>query len=324
MRYLRHTLTLLACAATALSPLALPAAEPVPSWLYPMAGELPAKPYNTTIALGLADSKVSYTQAQLFDQFAVPDWHPDAHAPMPEVVAHGRKPQVFACGYCHLANGLGRPENASLAGLPSAYILQQLADFKSGARRSAWPGSYAPADSMVQVAAHLDAADAAAAAEYFSRQPLQRRRAQLAESAAVPRLEVAGWTYLIAPGGQTEALGDRLLEFAPDTVRDERRDDEMQYAAYVPPGSIARGRVIASAGVSGGIACNTCHGADLRGMAVFPPLAGRSPTYILRQLYAFKNGTRNSAAAQPMLPVAASLSVPDMIAVAAYAASLNP
>jgi cytochrome c553 len=287
--------------AAVLSPLALPAAEPVPSWLYPMAGKLPVQPYNTTVELRLADSKVTYTQAQLFDQFAVPDWHPDSHPPMPEVVAHGRRPEVFACGYCHLANGQGRPENASLAGLPSAYILQQLADFKSGARRSAWPGKYAPADSMVQVATNLSAADATAAAEYFSRLVL-RQRAQVAQSATIPRLEVAAWTYLVVPGGQTEALGDRLLEFAPDGVRDERRDDQMQYSAYVPPGSIARGKTIATAGVSGGIACTTCHGADLRGMAVFPPIAGRSPTYILRQLYAFKNGTRHSAAAQPMVP----------------------
>src|SRR5476651_2275353 len=136
MPHPRLALGVVACFAALLSPLTLPAAEPVPAWLYPMAGRLPAKPYDTTVGLGLKDSKLTYTQAQLFDQFAVPDWHPDSHAPLPEVVAHGRRPEVFACGYCHLANGQGRPENAALAGLPSAYILQQLADFKSHARRS--------------------------------------------------------------------------------------------------------------------------------------------------------------------------------------------
>jgi hypothetical protein len=43
---------------------------------------------------------------------------------------------VFACGFCHLPNGLGRPENSSLAGLPASYIVQQVADFKSGARKA--------------------------------------------------------------------------------------------------------------------------------------------------------------------------------------------
>ncbi len=323
MRHPTLILLLAVWLACATSPLARAAAEPVPAWLYPMAGTLPAQPYNGTVALTLTDSRVTYTQAQLMDEFAVPDWHPEAHGPMPEVVARGRRPQVFACGYCHLANGQGRPENASLAGLPVAYILQQLEDFKSGARRSAWPGRYAPADSMLQVAMNLSAADAAAAAEYFAKQVL-RQRAQVTESTAIPRLEVSAWTYLLAPGARSEALGERLLEFAPDAVRDERRDDHMQYSAYAPPGSIQRGRAIATSGATGSIACNTCHGADLRGMAVFPPIAGRSPTYILRQLYAFKNGTRHSTAAQPMLSVVAPLSVSDMIAVSAYAASLKP
>jgi cytochrome c553 len=57
-------------------------------------------------------------------------------------------------------------------------------------------------------------------------------------------------------------------------------------------------------------------------MGLIPPLAGRYPTYIVRQLLAFKTGARYTAASQPMQAVVARLSVEDMIAVAAYAASL--
>src|SRR2546427_13286230 len=57
----------------------------------------------------------------------------------PPVVAQGRKPDVFACGFCHRADGPGGPENSALAGLPAAYIVQQMNDYKSGARRTAVP-----------------------------------------------------------------------------------------------------------------------------------------------------------------------------------------
>ena len=42
---------------------------------------------------------------ELPDFFLAPDWHPGNHPPMPEVVARGRKPEVFACGFCHRADG---------------------------------------------------------------------------------------------------------------------------------------------------------------------------------------------------------------------------
>ena len=71
------------------------------------------------------------TRTQALDSFNVPDWHPEEHPAMPDVVEHGRKPSVRGCGYCHLPNGLGRPENASLAGLPAAYIEQQVAGFQA-------------------------------------------------------------------------------------------------------------------------------------------------------------------------------------------------
>lgn len=327
MRNTKAMVALLWAAATLLAaPLGAADADNnvVPAWLFPPEGDLPSPPYNTVLALHLADSSMTHTQAQLFDQFAVPDWHPKAHPPMPPVVAHGRKPDVYACGYCHLSTGLGRPENATLAGLPAWYIVQQVANFKSGARRTAWRQEpYAPTDAMVQIAQHAVPADVQAAANYFSKlKPMQRSK--VTEALEIPRPQVTGWTYVPAAGGGTEALGERLIEMAPDARRDELRDDEMQYVAYVPPGSIARGKIIVTTGAGETIPCVACHGANLKGMATFPPIAGRSATYILRQLYAFKTGTRKEVAAQPMHGVVGGLGNSDMIAVSAYVASLTP
>jgi len=93
----------------------------------------------------------------------------------------------------------------------------------------------------------------------------------------------------------------------------------------VPPGSIARGRRLAREGADGpATACETCHGPALRGIGLTPPLAGRSPGYLLRQLLAFKAGTRHGDTGLPMQPVAAQLAVTQMIDAVAYAASLPP
>jgi len=70
--------------------------------------------------------------------------------------------------------------------------------------------------------------------------------------------------------------------------------------------------------------CGGCHGADLRGSGQVPPIAGRSPTYIVRQLLAFQRGARASRAAEPMRPVVAQLQIDDLIAVAAYVARQAP
>jgi cytochrome c553 len=74
-------------------------------------------------ALGLQD--VEGANAILPWAFVVNDPAPDdAEAPDPdEVVSRGGGDGVAACGYCHLPNGQGKPENAGLAGQPFEYIL---------------------------------------------------------------------------------------------------------------------------------------------------------------------------------------------------------
>ena len=78
---------------------------------------------------------------------------------MPEIVAKGRT-DVRACALCHYPNGQGRPENGPVSGLPAAYIVQQLMDFKNGTRVSSEPRMGPPAN-MVRLAKAMTAEDIA-------------------------------------------------------------------------------------------------------------------------------------------------------------------
>ena len=302
-----------------------PGSIEVPAWLFPLVPETPAHPiFDDVKPLQVPHSKVSYTEARLNNFFNVPDWRPTSHSAMPPIVAGGRRPDVYACGFCHTAGGQGRPENASIAGLPAAYIMSQVLDFKSGARKSAYAGAYRPADRMIHAVTYATDEELSAAAAYFSVQTLHPR-VVVVERARVSRSHVVGWVYAADKDGESELLGQRLLEFAPDPVRHEHRDDEMRYIAYVPPGSINRGKRVAAAGVdSPANACTVCHGPQLKGAGPIPPIAGRSPTYILRQLLAFQTGARAGATGLPMRAVTKNLTIDNMIDAAAFAASLPP
>src|SRR5258708_2607691 len=61
-----------------------------------------------------------------------------------------------------------------------------------------------------------------------------------------------------------------------------------------------------------------------KGWARSPGIAGRSPSYIVRQLYDFKHGARAGADSAQMKPSVEKLSIRGMISLAAYAASLEP
>ena len=71
-------------------------------------------------------------------------------------------------------------------------------------------------------------------------------------------------------------------------------------------------------------ACTVCHGGDLRGLGPVPPLAGRSPSYMARQLYDMQRGNRNGAWTPLMAAVTAQLGPDDLLTAAAYLASLKP
>ena len=290
-------------------------------WAFPGAGPSAPPPSPNRIRR-LPTSTRSFTQAQIGDRFHAVDWWPAAHAAPPRIVVEGRAPHLMACGYCHLPAGEGRPENAALAGLPADYIARQVADFRSGARGLASPG-WGPGAFMHEVAAAASPGEVAAAAAYFSRAPFVSH-VKVVEAARIPAVEAEGFVYRRLQGYARTILGERIVEGPVDFDRFELRDSRMGYVAYVPPGSIGRGRRLAATGGAGRTQpCGACHGAALAGGAG-PPLAGRSPTYLYRQLSAFHSGSRAGPTSAPMKTVAARLSVAEMIDLAAYAASIRP
>ena len=115
--------------------------EPPPAWAYPVNPPDFKLPPDDGTLRRVPGSTAAFTLTQLRDRFFAPDWHPGDHPPMPEVVARGRRPEVFACGFCHRADGPGGPENSNLAGLPAPYISQQMREFKSGADRRRCQGA---------------------------------------------------------------------------------------------------------------------------------------------------------------------------------------
>ena len=266
-------------------------------------------------------STVSLTIAQTRDAYNPPDWHPGDHPAMPQAVAHGRPKEMRACGFCHLVNGQGRPENAALAGLPAAYIVQQMADFKSGDRKSAEP-RMGPPNAMIQDAKAATDDEIKSAASYFSSFPF-RKWIRVVEAKDVPKSRIAGSMHVPAGDG-SEPLGQRIIELPENLERTELRDAASGFVAYVPPGSIAKGEALVKTGGGKTVACGTCHGADLKGLGPVPPLAGRSPSYTVRQLFDLQQGVRKGTWSALMKGAVEKLTIDDMIAIAAYTSSREP
>lgn len=329
----------LALAATTPAPTPAPVTTPLvaelPDWLFPIdpksvhpakppekPAEKPAPKPEDEELLKLPHSKESFTAARIGDLYNPPDWHPEDHGPMPDIVAKGRKPDVIACAFCHTPTGQGRPENAAIAGLPEAYFRQQLLDMRSGARKPVGPKEYTPNQAMAKLAHALKDAEIDESAKYFAQLKL-RRHVQVVESLRIPRAEPAAWIY--EEVGGTEDLEGRLLEVTNTLDRHERRDDRLEYTAYAPPGSLLLGKRLVTAGEGGKTQkCATCHGPAFKGIENVPPLAGRSPSYLLRQLLSFQHGLRTNEAGKLMQPVVEKLELPDMVAIAAYLSSLYP
>lgn len=298
----------------------LPLGDVPPPWAYPVNPLGLTESPDDGNPLQVPDSDARFTLTQIRDLNFCPDWHPSDHPTMPQIVARGRKPAVLACGSCHRADGSGGPENARLAGLPAAYIAQQMADFKSGARKTSVPGRN-PDRMVKEVANAITSEEIDAAAEYFS--ALKPRAAiRVVEAVNAPKTRVVDWHLTSTPG--TEPLGQRIIEVPENLEQFERRDGRSRWIAYVPLGSVQRGRTLATSGGNKTVTCGICHGPDLRGLGPIPGIAGRSPSYIIRQLYDFRAGVRAGAGSALMKPVVEKLAMDDMISLAAYVASLSP
>jgi cytochrome c553 len=273
-------------------------------------------------------STQSFTMKQIRDTANPVDWFPGDHPSVPTIVSHrrspGPNPWVGSCGWCHLMNGNGRPENAGVAGLPAGYIMEQLADFKNGARKTADNGKKNTA-TMSGNAAGITEAEAKAAAEYFAAIKMTPW-IKVVETDTVPKVRNANGFYVPLEGGEMEPIGRRILEMPVDPEATETfRNPHSGWIAYVPTGSIKKGEDLVLRGGSGKtIACAACHGDGLKGNGNFPPLAGRSPSYFARQLYDIQQYTRNGPGTQLMRPVVQNLTEEDILNITAYLASLQP
>src|ERR1700680_564432 len=148
----------------------LPIAVPIlalaverPDWAFPVTDKVPAPARPDTQPHTVPGSDKSYTRKQIDDLFNPPDWYPDLHPPMPQIVAHGEGTTVRACGSCHLPTGTGHDESAYIAALPAGYFVREMVDYKSGARKGS--------GSMTAIAKAISEDDVHAAADYFASLP---------------------------------------------------------------------------------------------------------------------------------------------------------
>jgi cytochrome c553 len=265
-----------------------------------------------------------FAWVQIYDRTRAVDWHPENHPPMPEMVK-GTQP-VFACGFCHLPEGAGRPENAALAGLPEDYLYRQILELRSGARRSADP-AFGPINNMITSMKLIPQAEfekgAHEAAHYYA-SLTYAKHLKLIEATEVPAHSGNGFVNEFDAKAPKVPLGYAIVEGPEDFERFEMRDPNLTVLAYVPPGSAARGEALAKGDGGERPACSSCHGEGLKGSPIAPPLAGRLPTGLFRQLYSFQLGTRNGEQAALMKPVVAHLTQKEMLDLSVYAASLQP
>jgi len=293
------------------------AADP-PQWAYPLKVERATAPGEDEPGpRQVPGSSKTYTQAQIDDLSNPPDWFPDEHAPMPQVVQRGRGNVVPACASCHLSSGHGHPESSHLSGLTAAYMMRQLADFKSGARKDS--------ARMTGIGQALAEEDARAASEWFAALK-PGFWVKVVETDTVPKTYIGkGRMRFIAPGGEAEPIGNRVVELPDDPARATKRDPRSGFVAYVPKGSIARGAALVTTGGPGKtVPCAICHGQDLRGLGDVPRIAGISPLYAARQLFGVQSGARAGNSAALMKQVVANLSEEDIVAIVAYLGTREP
>jgi cytochrome c553 len=112
----------------------------------------------------------------------------------------------------------------------------------------------------------------------------------------------------------------RVLEVPVDAEATEiLRNPRSGFEVYAPVGSVKKGEALAKSKQ-----CALCHGDGLKGMGPVPHLAGRSPSYMVRQMYDMQMGKRNGLWTDLMKPVVANMSGEDFVNIGAYIASLQP
>lgn len=167
--------------------------------------------------------------------------------------AEAGKTKSAVCGACHGATGISpAPTYPNLAGQQAAYIVKQLADFKSGARTDMM---------MAPMAVNLSEQDMADLAAFFSSQPRSGEQAAVSADASGSAPATA------APAGNVEIVTSTAAKAI--------------YAGDVKSGQEKSAMCVA---------CHGTDGNSL--VAMYPKLAGQSANYLAKQLADFKSGAR--------------------------------
>jgi cytochrome c553 len=303
--------SLLAVAAAAQVPQSVP--NGLPSWAYNIPDKVQPPEAAVPRIVRASGSSKEYEATAIAGNANPPDWFPDEHPAAPRSV---KGPMPNACGSCHLMSGQGHPESADIAGMPAEYIIRQMNYFKSGARKEE--------ARMGPIARAVSDEDVRQAAEYFAAiKPTPFIK--VIETATPPKTYVSADARhrRILPDGGAEPIGRRIIEIPEDPMRTTIRDPHSAFIAYVPTGSIARGKSLVETGGSGKtIQCAICHGDALAGLGEVPRIAGLQPVYIARQLITLQNGTSAGANAALMKKPVSKLSEDDIISISAYLGSL--
>ena len=280
--------------------------------------------------ISIQGAKGPFTRYEIGNRFGPADWFPQDHPVMPEIVHHGRQskdeaktPPVWACSLCHMPNGKGRPENANITGLPYDYFVRQMLDFKEGRRKTS-DNRKTNTALMIVFAQQMTREEIEEAARYLTAIP-STPWIKVIESDTAPKTNARGGVFhtITGEGAGTEPLGNRIVETPENAQQTEvLRNPRGMFIAYVPRGSVAKGKALATTGGGKTTACTVCHGDDLNGVGSVPALAARSPSYLARQINDFRQGARKGDMNEIMRAVAVKLNNDDILNLAAYTASL--
>lgn len=213
-----------------------------------------------------------------------------------EQLARSGREGILACTTCHGEQGQGDGVKLTprLAGLNPEYLFKQLEDF---------------ARDPVQTRVALD--------------PIAR------DFSKTPRVNVPLTVY--TPGTRYDVA---MNQIARALSQNEKRNLAVYFASLpftaVPLArdfeTLQRGEDLALRGKPefGLPACVACHGPDGEGYgAVFPPLAGQPPEYLIHQIDKWQRGTRDNDPMGLMKNVANQLTDADKYTTAAYFANLS-
>jgi len=201
------------------------------------------------------------------------------------------------CQACHGPDGLKviMPVYPKVAGLPAEYSLNQMKDFKSGARSN---GKSAVMKGIVMT---IDDKDLKTIAEWLAGNGGTVKAAAPDTKKAEPAPKAA------APAPKPEPAPAAKAEPAP-----------------VPTAKVAAAPAAAPASGSDGAqlymtkTCLACHGADGRSPVLpnYPKIAGQNAGYLYNQLRDTKNGSRNNGQSAVMKGILANVSDEEIRAIA--------